>query len=124
MGRKASAHDLGAVLTVEALCVLSCNKKSSLAISQLTRKIIKLAFFCKTRKITIFAAVCKPRHKCALAHPCFHIHLFEGIQFSYKICTVSLFARVVNETSQWCIAGPTIIYRGLEQAGPRSLYAK
>ena len=74
------------------------------------RKIIKLAFFCKTLKITIFAAVCKPGHKCALAHPYFHIHLFEGIQFGYKICTVSLFARVVNETSQWCVAEPTIIY--------------
>ena len=107
------------------LCA-SCHvtKKSSLVISQLTRKIIKLAFFCKTRKITIFAAVCKPGHKCALAHPYFHIHLFEGIQFGYKICTVSLFAWVVNETSQWCIAEPTIIYRGLEQAGPQSLYAK
>ena len=38
--------------------------------------------------------------------------------------TVGLFARVVNERFQWCIAEPTIIYRGLEQAGPRSLYAK
>ena len=43
----------------------------------------QLPFFCKTRKITIFAAVCKPGHKCALAHPYFHIHLFEGIQFGY-----------------------------------------
>ena len=30
------------------------HKKSSLAISQLTRKIIRLAIFCKTRKMTIF----------------------------------------------------------------------
>ena len=44
--------------------------------------------FLQDTKNDNFSAVCKPGHKCALAHPYFHIHIFEGIQFSYKICTV------------------------------------
>ena len=75
-------NNLYAVLTVEALCVLSCSTKNR-HLRFHNSKNHQTCDFLQDTKNDNFSAVCKPGHKCALAHPYFHIHLFEGIQFGY-----------------------------------------